>query len=508
MENEPRARTLGDYAGLLRRRWRYPVGIIPTTLLITVFVAYALPVSYRAAGTIMLEPSSIPQTLVPTTVTGSAVIEEYAGQQLELARRRVMSKESLEAIVAQVDPYPDMKELSVAEKAGMIGENTSVAGVDPITLEPTVHATAFSIYYQNPDPKLAAEVAGKLVNLFVTYNQRTRAELAQQAYTFLHQQASQLESSMRAMEQRLAALKTKYGDALPDSEGRNIAGADRAQRDVEASERQVLNAEQQRDLLQLQLNELSPSMTGVVGDWRTELAKARTDLALAEQKYTPEHPDVKRLKRAVADLVAQSGANSPASGAKPDNPDYLRVQSQLGGVDRELGSLRASAARARQNLATYERNLASTPNAAPEYVQLAREYENTQSSYRDLQVKMKSAALAQSLESEARGERFALVRGPSKPKTPFSPNRIGIILLGFVISTGLAIVLAVISDASDPTVRSVSDLTDVMEVMPVGAIPVMLNKDDRRHLKLVWGSVAAVFAAATVVVAATVISNY
>ena len=79
---------------------------------------------------------------------------------------------------------------------------------------------------------------------------------------------------------------------------------------------------------------------------------------------------------------------------------------------------------------------------------------------------------------------------------------------GASVSTALAIALAVIADASDPTVRSVSDLTDIMEAMPVGTIPVMFNRDDRRHFKLVWGSLTAGFVAAAVIVAATVVSNH
>ncbi len=60
MKREDTVKTVGDYAGLLRRRWQYPVTIIPAGLLIALFVAYVLPVSYRASATIMQEGSSLP----------------------------------------------------------------------------------------------------------------------------------------------------------------------------------------------------------------------------------------------------------------------------------------------------------------------------------------------------------------------------------------------------------------------------------------------------------------
>ncbi len=228
-------------------------------------------------------------------------------------------------------------------------------------------------------------------------------------------------------------------------------------------------------MLQLQLTEVSPSLTAAVGDWRTELGKLRGELALAEQKYTSEHPDVKRLRRAIADLAAQ-GAASSTSAEAPDNPEYLRVQSQLDSTRRELAALRANASRARSDLGRYEQNLAIAPGVERQYVQISRDYGIAQSRYADLQNKIKEAALAQTLESEARGERLTLLRAPSAPTTPASPNRLGIILLGFVLSVAIAFLAAVLKDTADPTVRSADDLEAIMESLAVGHVPVILNR--------------------------------
>lgn len=503
METNERARTLGDYTRLLRRRWQYLVTIIPGALLFSIFLAYVLPVSYRATGTLILEASSLPADMVPTTVTGREDITQYAGQQIELARRRVMTNENLEEIVKKIDPYPDQPELSIRQKASMIGSNSSVEAVDPITLQPSPTSTAFSIHYENPDPEIALAVNRELVDLFLTYNRRTRAEQAAEAHRFLQAQAAELERTMLSMEKQLAQFKAKYGDALPQAEGRNLAGLDRARRDLETLERNIAIAEEREALLALQLSELSPSLTAAVGDWRMELAKLRAELALAEQRYTEEHPDVKRLRRAISDLAAQGAASSKAAG-QPDNPEYLRVQSQLASARRELATLRAAAERARNELANYEQNLATTPQVEQQYIQLSREYENAQTRYADLQQKIRAAALAQSLESEARGERFGLMKASSVPSTPYSPNRLGIILLGIVLGGGIAIAVAVLVDASDPTVRSSDDLREVLQMEPVSAVPLIMNPMDIRRRRIVWGSVSATYIAAAGLVAMVV----
>src|SRR5687767_10840582 len=105
--DENAGKSLGDYARLVRRRWHYPAIIIPAALLFAIYIAYTTTPTYRSSGTIMLEPSSIPENMVPSTVTGLQDVPAYADQQLELVRRRVMTSDRLEQLVAKVDPYPN-----------------------------------------------------------------------------------------------------------------------------------------------------------------------------------------------------------------------------------------------------------------------------------------------------------------------------------------------------------------------------------------------------------------
>jgi polysaccharide chain length determinant protein (PEP-CTERM system associated) len=453
----------------------------------------------------MLERSSLPEKMVPTIAGQLQSADFDASEKLELLRRRVMTSDRLIDIVQTADPYPEETTMDVKQKAARLVTDTSVEAVDPITLDPREYSTAFSIYYENSNRARAQAVGERLVELFVAFNRRVRAEQAEEAYRFLQDQAKHLEGSMDGMEKRLAEFKAKYGDALPDSQMRNLEGIDRMQRDLDGIQREILAAEERESLLALQFDALSPSLTATVSDWRAELARLRGELALAEQKYTPEHPDVKRLRRAVDELAAQGAASQAGQVVAADNPEYLQVRSQLNSVRRELSTLRASAARVRASLAEYQQNLATAPNVEREYVQLAREYENAQSRYQDVQEKIKSASLSQVLESEARGERFTLIRNVSVPERPYWPNRLGIILLGIVLGGGLALLMAVIRDASDPTVRGSEDLEGVFDV-PMGAIPLILNQADRRRRKLLWGSMSAAYLAAIALVAVVVAS--
>jgi len=310
---------------------------------------------------------------------------------------------------------------------------------------------------------------------------------------------------MVAQERKLADFKAKYGNSLPEMQQHNLSGIDRAQHDLEDTEREILVAEEKESQLQLQLNDLSPSLVGAVSDWRTQLAKLRADLADAQLKYTPEHPEVKRLNRAIAEMAAKGGATAQVSGQAPDNPEYLAVQSQLQAARRTLASLRADESRERGAIAAYERGLSTEPNVEREYTQLTRDYANSRSAYEDLQAKMKNAALARTMEAEEKGEKFALLHAPTRPGHPHFPNRLGIILLGLVLGVATAFATMAAVDAADPTVRGTADLHETAgEMALIGAVPLLFTPRDVRLRRLHWASAIGAFAIASVLVAATV----
>ena len=309
---------------------------------------------------------------------------------------------------------------------------------------------------------------------------------------------------MAEIEQRLAKFKAENNGALPEMQSHNITEVDRTQHDIEALQQQELVAEEKESQLQLQLNNLSPSLTGAVSDSRTELAKLRAELAEAHQKYTPEHPEVKRLERAVADLSAQNAVNMrPGSGA-PDNPDYLALAGQLASTRHQLAALRAAEIRERHDLALYEQHMQMAPNVERQYTQLQREYSAERDRYEDIQNKMKNAALARTMEFEDRGEKFSLLHAPTVPRRPYFPNRLGIILLGVLLGCGVALGAAAFADVYDPTVRGSEDLEEIMEAAPLGAIPMLLTARDRRQYRARWGAALVAYSAAAVLMVATI----
>jgi polysaccharide biosynthesis transport protein len=489
--------TLGDYFDVVRRRWVYVAAVLPAAVLLALYLAYTLPPLYRSSGTILLEPSSIPEDMIRTTVTS------YAGQHIELVQRQVMAVDNLVPLVARLDPYPN-EELTDREKAFLIADNTEIERVDPITLEPLTDSTAFSMHYYNENPQIAVSIATELVEMFLSYNRESRARRAAENYDFLSAQAAEAREQIVALEERIAEFKTRYGEALPEAQARNLQASDRAERELDGFNQQIRLAEERKTLLELQLDQINPNLFDPAGDWRTELAALRTELAVARQRYSEDHPTVRRLTRSIEAMSARAEAEPAARRVVPDNPEYIQLASQVQAVTIELEALRSGAARARQQLANYERTVAIAPDVEREYLELTREYEIVQARFGEIQASLSEAGLAQTLESEQRGERFTLIRSPNTPSRPVSPNRLGILLLGIVLGGAVAVGLAALRESSDPTIRSARDLAEFTEIKPVGAIPFLTNPQDRQRRLFAWAAASLVLGLAVTFVGLTI----
>ena len=272
---------------------------------------------------------------------------------------------------------------------------------------------------------------------------------------------------------------------------------DRAERDLVDYERRIREAEQEQAVLRVQLNQTPPSLMVASGDWRTQIATMQAQLAEARQKYTEEHPDIRRLERSIANLRATAAANG--QGLTPDNPVYLQLQQQVRGLDRELAALRSERATVRAQVDEYLRRLNVAPDIERQFIALTGDYEIAQAEYREIKQKISEAEMARSLEVEQRGERFTQIRSPSAPSRPHSPNRLGIILLGFVLACGGAVGLAALAEMSDSTIRGARDLRDILETPPIGAVPFIYNAGDRRRRHVRWAMAVGMFAAVALV---------
>ena len=254
-----------------------------------------------------------------------------------------------------------------------------------------------------------------------------------------------------------------------------------------------------------------------------ELASLRVKLKEARERYSDTHPDVLRLQKSIAALeqapaaaprAAGQGAiaASPATGAsatpgssrKPDNPAYLQLLSALEQTVSESRSMASSREEMRQRQRVYASRMEAAPNVQREYLDLARDYENSLTKYRDIKGKELEAQVSEELEKDRKGERFSLLEPAQLPEKPFKPDRLAIFLIGFALAIGGGVGFGGMREALDFSIKGPRDLARKIPLPILAQVPYLASAEDveRARLKmwLVGGGVALVLVASLILV--------
>ena len=523
---------LSDYFSVLRRRKVH--FIIPTVViaLVAVGLAFGLPPIYRATATILIEQQEVPQDLVRTTVTS------YATERIQLITKKVMTRDNLLSIIKRHHLFPDERNSGdVGEMLSRMAKDIQVEMVsanvsDPSTGRSGTATIAFDLSFENRDPVAAQKVVSELASLYLHENEVIRTQKATDTTDFLGEEANRLNKQITDLESKLAAFKEKNVGRMPELMQMNMSLLQNTEKELEATRSEISSLEERKVYLQSQLAQLEPNtgdspagqlkklqlqylnesaiyapdhpdlqrlrkqiaalrkqvgLDNDTSDLQNQYLKVKTELQEAKQKYSDEHPEVIKLKKMLAALTAElkSAAQNDDTGAiaevGPDNPAYVSTKTQLEAAKISLKAAKDQEARLHDKLNKYQTRLEQIPRVEQEMEGLKRSYDNATQKYHEIRQKQLEAQVAEQLERDSKGERFSLLEPPGVPSKPDKPNRLGILLLGMVLSVGGGIGFASLSEFFDQTVRGSKAVVALVGMPLLAAIPYIRNKEDERR---------------------------
>ena len=524
---------LGDYLAAFRRRRGMILLVAGIIFIIGLITAWVWPPTYQSSSTILIEEQEIPSELIQSTVT------TYAAQRIQVISQRVMARSNLLEIVNKYNLYEKERRrytteevlLEMREDIGI--EMITAEVVDPRTGRPGIAAIAFSLSYLSENPKQAQKVANELTTLYLDENLKSRTEKAAETTDFLTVEANRLNDEIARIEGQLSKFKEENLYTLPESRELNSLSLQRAERELADIDTKLQSLEETKIYLGGQLPLLDPYDSGAVlspnarldalrteyislasryspdhpdvtrikqeiralemetgnyaspDDLRAQLELLRNDLAQAEQTYTQDHPDVKKLQRQVAAMESElnnppSAATSKAASVNADNPAYVTMQTQLAAADSEIRSLKTRRAKTLEKIAEYEERLLQTPKIEQEYRMIVRELEQTSANYQNTRSKQITAEVGQEMEKERKGEKFTLIDPAVLPEEPISPNRPAIIFLSLVLALGAGVGSAAVAESMNAAVRGAKGLVAILNTAPLAVIPYLPNEADSR----------------------------
>jgi polysaccharide biosynthesis transport protein len=553
------SKSLGDYLGILRRRAGLIGAVFAVLLLIAAVVAIALPPVYRSTATILIKEQEIPQEFVRSTVTS------FADERIQVISQQVMTRATLLDLVDRYGLYGKARQRETSEE--ILDRMRRDIKLTPISAEVTDRRTggqvkstiAFSLSYDSEIAANAQKIANELVTLYLNENVKNRQQKAAETTSFLDEELLRASQSISELEQKLALFKRRNQGRLPEFSISNQVGSERINSDIQRLEREMTFLEERRMALQSQLADTKPtlpisgsagtilepedrlrslqlqlvSLTGTLSDdhpdvkrLRREIAALRAETGLQEeasdregkllelqaqisllrQKYSDDHPDVVKLKRALTaiDQAVRTGdgadgkADSLRRARKPDNPAYVTLKTQIETVGSQIQSMRTERDELRNKLLLLDVRVSQSPEVEREYLELARDLDISRMRHREMRAKQMQAQLAEQLERDRKAERFTLIEPPVFPEKPYRPNRALILVMGLVLALGGSVGAAALRETLDQTVHSARDAVRVLQVPVLAVLPELpspvLVQRRSRLVKIVVVAVVAVVA--------------
>jgi uncharacterized protein involved in exopolysaccharide biosynthesis len=238
-----------------------------------------------------------------------------------------------------------------------------------------------------------------------------------------------------------------------------------------------------------------------VGESDTSVAKVKrlnelkSNLADTKGTYGSKHPDVIKISNEIKLLEKElsnegtGNVNTMIAQQNPDNPAYITLKSRIIATSAELNNLIPEKERVNREIQKYQKKIEMAPLTEREYSALVRDYEGTRRKYDEMLNHLMEVSVSQGMVEKEQGERFTIIDNADLPKKPIKPNRLGIILLGFVVALGMGFGLGAIRENMDDSIKSASDiqnLTGAPVLSVVSFIESTKEKWNRRFKNLFW----------------------
>src|SRR5271165_1631634 len=173
-----------------RRRWQFLVPFFCGWLLIW-GASWLIHPTYRSGTLILIEQPSVPEKYVVSN------IDSDIQHQLDSITQQILSRTRLLRIIDGLGLYAqERKHRSPDDLVETMRKDIEIE----LSTGDDRKLSAFNIYYQSRDPKMAQLATAELANLFITENLEQRQKRSEDTTSFLEDQLDQARAKLAAQE--------------------------------------------------------------------------------------------------------------------------------------------------------------------------------------------------------------------------------------------------------------------------------------------------------------------
>src|SRR2546427_8271169 len=477
-----------------RRKW-LAILVFAAPFSVAMSLGIALPNIYQATATVLVDRQQVPESFVRPTVTSALET------RLHTISQEILSRSRLDALITRFGLYPDFSKRVSAEEVIERMRGDIKLELKAVEARGQREATvAFAIKYVGSDPQTVAQVTNTLASFYIEENLKVRERQATGTAEFLKVQLEETKKRLDEQERQVSEFKRRYLGELPQQMETNLASLERFHIQLRLNSDNQTRAMERRAALASQLAEADSLRTaGAVAfgggpeDPQTRLGRLKQQLTELRVQFSERYPDVVFLKGEIAALEQQlDEAKAKPPQSEPATPYTLRLKEALSEVKAEARILKGEEKHLRGSIAAYQARVDNVPRREQEFKEFSRDYESTRELYHSLLKRYGEAQIAESMEQRQKGEQFRILDPAVPPREPVA-RRVRLMLMGLMLSLGLAAGAVVLAEQLDTSFHTVDELRRLSRFPVLVSIPKIVAQADvdRRRLRFRLAALAA-----------------
>jgi polysaccharide biosynthesis transport protein len=454
-----------DLAALLRiiSSWRWLIlGAVGLGIVAAIIVTLLTTPTYRSWVTLEVNPPTVEimdEQQRDRSSTGVNSWDYVATQVGLLSSRNIAERAAEDLNLAENEEYVDPDGNAALRLKLATGKVAN--GLD---VEVPEEGQLIRFSFVAESPRLSAAIANQIAESFINSTLQRRYEASAYARNFLERQIAKTRQDLERSERQLVAYAQAQGiiNTAVGSDGKTVGDAGSLQGDsLVALNRALADATARRVAAEGAYR--SGVAVGATADVTASTSSLRQSRAALEAEY--------QEKRTLM---------------KPEHPDMVSLRSRINELDRQISqeTSRASAGRTNSLLAEYRGSLAAERalqgrvaalkgsvldlrGRSIQYTILQREVDTNRSLYDALLQRYKEVGVAGGIGSSP----VSIVDRAEVPTSPYRPNLLFNLLLGFGIGLASGLAAAVALEYLYDTIKTRDDVRNKLGLACLGAIP-------------------------------------
>jgi polysaccharide chain length determinant protein (PEP-CTERM system associated) len=498
---EFRQRTPGEFAKIvLKRKWLIMLPAFAIAIAVSL-VVFQLPDLYESSTLIVVKPSTLPSSVVPT------ITEDSLTRQINSIAQVVTSRSSLEPLIEKYDLYKAEKQRG--EPMEMLIDYMRASIKVEVNTSRNDITNGFNITYRGRNAKTTQAVTSELASKYIDVQTQDTINSTTSARQFIDQQVNQTKEELDAVDrERLDFMQKNVGN-LP-SEAVSLVGQLSGLREQQkAYISDVGRLQDRRSAVTSQLALVKKSSEQLKEDIAENTTDPKTTLAWAQlvsrkadlesqltrmlTELRPKHPDV-LAKQAELDSVKESMDQMIAEWKQriQEKQDKLRDRPDLtvGSLESELQMVDGEIKREQTMLGDIDKQIGSVmerinnvPGAEVTLGALDRDYQTKKSEHDALLTQAQKIGLSADATSQQQGEGIQVVDPANLPARPVAPKRL--VLMGAGVAVGLAFGLLLAGLFEGPrllTIQNSEDAAHYTSLPVLIVVPELLTPAEARSI--------------------------